>query len=78
METFNTDATIKNLDGEIVPARQALCAVLPTVIFGLEALKVIIKKGLVLKICLGIVIKGLQGFQSVLCPKQVEVIENEY
>ena len=76
METFNTEAEIINLEGIKVPARLALCTVLPTVIHGLEALKLLSKKFLV-RICIGIVITALESFKQALCSDQSGIIHNE-
>ena len=76
METFNTQAEIINLEGIKVPARLALCTVLPTVIHGLEALK-LLSKNFIVKLCIGIVITALGTFKTALCPDQVDLIPNE-
>jgi hypothetical protein len=75
-ESFNTEASIMNLDGVIVPAKSALCLALPTVVFGLEALK-LLSKNFIVKLCIGVVITAIKTFKAALCPQQPGNIDNE-
>ena len=68
METFNVDVKIPDPDGGEYNAIDVLCAYLPDVIIGLEALKAM-SKGWLKKLAIGVVVTSLNTFKLAHCQK---------